>query len=136
MIDTLLEPQTMPAWLRDILPKRGDRPINHKRPVAEGHEGAVSEGQRNNTLTSLAGTMRRPGMSIEAIEAALLTENAGYNPPLSEDEVRKIARSVGRYQPADIWGRSWRRITAIILASKSSAGTNVSTLATLVSSQP
>jgi hypothetical protein len=97
----LLEPQPLPRWLLEIFPKHGDRPINHNRPVAEGPAGAVSEGQRNNTLTSLAGTMRRPGMSIEAIEAALLTENAGYNPPLSEDEVRKIASSVGRYPPAE-----------------------------------
>ena len=102
MIETLPEPQPLPAWLLEIFPKRGDRSINHNHQAAEGPEGAVSEGRRNNTLTSLAGTMRRPGMSIEAIEAALLTENAGYNPPLPEDEVRGIARSVGRYPPADI----------------------------------
>ena len=97
----MIEPQPLPVWLLDIFPKHGDRSINHNHQAAE-FPGPVSKGQRNNTLTSLAGTMRRPGMSIEAIEAALLVENARYNPPLSEDEVRKIARSVGRYQPADI----------------------------------
>ena len=34
MIDTLLEPQPMPAWLLDIFPKRGDRLINDSRAVA------------------------------------------------------------------------------------------------------
>ena len=101
MIETLPEPQVMPPWLLAIFPKHNDRSINHNHQAAEGLEGAVSEGQRNNTLTSLAGTMRRPGMSIEAIEAALLTENAGYNPPLPEDEVRGIARSVARYPPGE-----------------------------------
>ncbi len=103
MIDSLLEPKPLPEWLLDIFPKRGDRLINDSRAVAAGSEGVVSEGQRNDTLTSLAGTMRRRGMSVAAIEAALLAENAArYNPPLPEDEVRRIARSVGRYQPGDV----------------------------------
>jgi hypothetical protein len=60
----------------------------------------IPDGQRNSTLTSLAGTMRRRGMTQEAIEAALLAENVRCDPPLSEQEVRDIARSVGRYPPA------------------------------------
>ncbi len=45
--------------------------------------------------------MRRRGMSPEAIEAALKQENrARCNPPLPDDEVREIARSVARYAPA------------------------------------
>jgi putative DNA primase/helicase len=62
----------------------------------------IPEGQRNATLTSLAGTMRRRGMSGAAIEAALAAENSRRcDPPLSEDEVKTIAGSVGRYPPAD-----------------------------------
>jgi putative DNA primase/helicase len=62
---------------------------------------AIPEGQRNDTLTSLAGTMRRRGMGTEEIEAALLvTNNKRCDPPLAEDEVRKIASSVCRYKPA------------------------------------
>jgi hypothetical protein len=57
--------------------------------------------KRNDTLISLAGTMRRRGMSPQAIEVALLTENkTKCSPPLPESEVREIARSVGRYKPA------------------------------------
>ena len=94
MIETLPEPQPLPAWLMDRSPCFGKMSINHNHQA--------SEFPRNNTLTSLAGTMRLRGMSVAAIEAALLAENAGYNPPLSEDEVRRIARSVGRYQPGDV----------------------------------
>jgi putative DNA primase/helicase len=61
----------------------------------------ISEGRRNDTLTSLAGTMRRCGMGAEEIEDALLvTNNKRCDPPLDEDEVRKIASSVCRYKPA------------------------------------
>jgi putative DNA primase/helicase len=64
-------------------------------------DASIPEGQRNDTLTSLAGTMRRRGMGAEEIEAALLvTNNKRCDPPLAEDEVRKIASSVCRYKPA------------------------------------
>jgi hypothetical protein len=44
--------------------------------------------------------MRRRDMSIQAIEAALLIENATCSdPPLPENEVRQIACSIGRYAP-------------------------------------
>jgi putative DNA primase/helicase len=63
--------------------------------------GAIPKVHRNDTLTSLAGTMRRCGMGAEEIEAALLvTNNKRCDPPLAEDEVRKIASSVCRYKPA------------------------------------
>lgn len=40
-------------------------------------------------------------MGAEEIEAALLvTNNKRCDPPLDEDEVRKIASSVCRYKPA------------------------------------
>ncbi|MBZ5515127.1 MAG: bifunctional DNA primase/polymerase [Acidobacteriia bacterium] len=62
-------------------------------------DGPIPEGQRDNTLTSLAGTMRRRGMSKEAILAALLEENKRCDPPLPGTQVEKIARSVARYEP-------------------------------------
>ena len=62
----------------------------------------IVEGERDCTLTSFGGSMRRRGMTPEAIEAALLKENAARcDPPLPEAEVRKVARSVSRYQSAD-----------------------------------
>src|SRR5262249_22624309 len=60
----------------------------------------IPEGQRDATLTSLAGSMRRRGMSEEAIAAALLAVKAQQcKPPLPDELVRKIARSVARYAP-------------------------------------
>ncbi len=60
------------------------------------------EGERNASLTRLAGVMRRQGMGVEAITAALSRENAARcSPPLPDKEVRAIAQSVGRYPPAD-----------------------------------
>jgi hypothetical protein len=85
---------TLPeAWskLLSSPPKPEDRPEAKKIP----------EGQRNQHLTSLAGSMRRRGMGEAAIEAALLKENQERcHPPLPDEEVRTIARSVGRYEPA------------------------------------
>jgi Protein of unknown function (DUF3987)/Primase C terminal 1 (PriCT-1) len=57
-------------------------------------------GERNNKLTSEAGSMRRRGLPLEAITAALLEINeVQCDPPLPEDEVRRIAESVSRYEP-------------------------------------
>ena len=60
----------------------------------------IAEGERNATLTSLAGVMRRRGFGEAAILGALLAENeARCAPPLDPAEVEKIARSVARYAP-------------------------------------
>ena len=58
------------------------------------------DGSRNATLASLAGSMRARGLQLEAIEAALLVTNVQQcNPPLPDDEVRAIARSISNYAP-------------------------------------
>ena len=63
-------------------------------------------GERNNNLARLAGAMRRLGASVSAIEAALLEQNRQWcAPPLSEKEVRQVAKSIGRYPPADVNSR-------------------------------
>ena len=60
----------------------------------------IPDGQRNEILTSLAGSLRRRGASFESISAALLSENAlKCSPPLDEKEVEAIARSVAKYEP-------------------------------------
>lgn len=89
----------LPAWLLTLLTSSA-HPIP-TQPLRKTVTGRIREGGRNAYLTSLAGTMRRRGMSSEAIEAALLTENATQcEPPLPEDEVRGIARGITRYPPA------------------------------------
>jgi hypothetical protein len=70
----------------------------------------IPTGQRNRTLASLAGSMRRRSMRAEEILAALLVVNQHRcDPPLSEDEVAKIAQSIGSYPPAsgEFTGRAY-----------------------------
>jgi hypothetical protein len=67
---------------------------------AAGEGERIPEGQRNSYLTSLAGTTRRRGFTLAAIEAALMAENAARcDTPLPAEEVRNIARSVAHYEP-------------------------------------
>src|SRR4030042_1007732 len=75
-----------PVWLLELAIKKTTKP---KKISPESQP--IPEGQRNSTLTSLAGTMRRRGMTQEVIEAALLEVNRQQcSPPLSDSEVTKI----------------------------------------------
>jgi len=61
--------------------------------------GDIIKGDRNNGLTSLAGSMRHLGMKENEILKALLEINdTRCSPPLPESEVRQISRSVSRYE--------------------------------------
>jgi hypothetical protein len=76
-------------------------PDEGPRKSAEPVDGDITE-NRNKALFSLAGSMRRRGMSSAAILAALLTENARRcKPPMDESEVREIARKGAKYEPGD-----------------------------------
>jgi hypothetical protein len=87
----------LPPWLAALLT---ERPAATRAPGAV--EGEIPEGQRDKTLASLAGTMRRRGMGADAIYAALAVENeTKCNPPLPDEDVRRISRSISRYSPQD-----------------------------------
>jgi putative DNA primase/helicase len=87
----------LPAWLLDLLTTSSHR-SNGALPEVSA---PIPEGQRNNTLTSLAGTMRRRGMSAEEICGALLIiNNRRCQPPLQDDELWRIATSIARYGPS------------------------------------
>ena len=84
----------LPAHLVGYFGANGNTAV--AAPVGE----AIPEGGRNATLASLAGTMRRRGMSEAEILAALKVANAERcTPPLPAAEVERIAASVSRYQP-------------------------------------
>lgn len=86
-------PAPLPSDVQDAM-------VASRRPQITSDEGIVGVGGRNSYLTSLAGTMRRRGMSHQAILSALLDENSVRNkPPLEEREVENIAKSVSRYKP-------------------------------------
>ena len=60
----------------------------------------IAEGGRNSTLTRLGGALRRQGLDEGALATALLDENARRcEPPLPDEEVVGIARSLARYDP-------------------------------------
>lgn len=78
-------------------PGRDDAPTAPPAP-AQGQPQPFGEGGRNAALARLAGKLRRDGLSQSAIEGALLSTNAERCvPPLDDDEVRRIARNIGRY---------------------------------------
>jgi len=60
----------------------------------------IPKGKRDETLASLAGTMRHKGMTEKEILAALLeTNRSRCQPPLPDKDVRRIAKSIGKYAP-------------------------------------
>lgn len=68
-----------------------------KTPIPSSGE-FIKEGSRNNTLTGIAGRLRKSGLGLEAIEAALKAINSTQvNPPLPDNEVSQIAKSIMRY---------------------------------------
>ncbi|MFA5168265.1 MAG: bifunctional DNA primase/polymerase [Candidatus Omnitrophota bacterium] len=61
-------------------------------------DGTIPEGQRNSTLTSIAGDLRKHGRDKETILAVLKAVNGtSCSPPLGKNEVAAIAASIGRY---------------------------------------
>lgn len=101
-----------PPWLLELL-QRSQNIGTRKRSTGETR--TIPEGQRNSTLTSMAGTMRRRGMAEESIEAALQVENeAACDPPLDAAEVQTIAHSISSYEPEpQLTQRSIARVALI-----------------------
>lgn len=90
------EPAELPDWLLNLLT------VSRPQTSSNGHKpnGAIPQGQRNTTLTSEAGKMRRAGLDEQAILAALRVINQQQcKPPLDDAEVQRVAASVCRYQP-------------------------------------
>jgi hypothetical protein len=97
----LRDPEIPPEWLLNLLREPPRAKTNGANSAASDSE-KIPEGQRNATLASNAGAMRRRGSAPAAIEALLLVDNAQRcDPPLAESEVRAIAKSVGRYEPQE-----------------------------------
>ena len=85
------------GWLLDLINAPTHSGGNGSAPVGEH----IPKGERNATLTSLAGTMRRRGMGKNEILAALQVTNAERCvPQVADDELNRIAESVSKYPPA------------------------------------
>lgn len=85
-----------PSWLAKLRELAGASKPSAAQPVS----GKIPSGSRNNELTSIAGKLRRIGCSEAEIYGALSASNqTRCDPPVSEDEVRRIAWSIARNEP-------------------------------------
>ncbi|MDH4415150.1 MAG: bifunctional DNA primase/polymerase [Rhizobium sp.] len=83
----------LPPTFLDILKPKQSRTASFEMP------GSVTKGGRNNALTSYAGYFRFKGLSGSALERVLATVNRVIcSPPLDDEEVADIARSVSNYE--------------------------------------
>lgn len=86
-----------PNWLLQALDEK-------VKPVAvhSGIGNSITEGNRNAAMTSMAGKLRRHGLSVVELEAALFALNEQRcSPPLPAAEVIAIANSIGQKGVAD-----------------------------------
>lgn len=96
-----------PPWLAQELDRLAQgattSPSSPRVAALSGDGNSIPSGQRNATLASLAGTMRRAGMGLPEILAAIRASNVNRcSPPLPDAEVQRIAESIVRYAPDEI----------------------------------
>lgn len=88
-----------PQWLLRLIAE-DEKKVEVSAPT-DPH--AIISGARNVTLASMAGAMRRKGFETDEIFLALEKHNRKYcSPPLPDDEIRIISRSIGNYTPAQV----------------------------------
>jgi len=94
----------VPAWLRDLLPSReGKRSLEAKRSLTVNRDwlaeafASLKIGDRNDTFTRIAGSLRSRGYSANAIFEFLKGKAQEVGFPLSELGI--ICNSVSRYEP-------------------------------------
>ncbi|NIS63386.1 MAG: AAA family ATPase, partial [Proteobacteria bacterium] len=69
-----------------------ERP-EHKKPLSELYKG-VPEGERNNSLARIAGSLASDDLPFEDCLKIALAVNKFNNPPLPEEEVERTVRSI------------------------------------------
>jgi hypothetical protein len=77
-------------------------PHGQKKVPSKLGSGKIPKGTQHDTLVSLAGSMRRRGMGVEEIEAALqVTNTQRLEEPAPAQDIKRIAASIGAYAPGD-----------------------------------
>lgn len=91
---------SLPKPWRDFIPD----PARKASPKADQEPNVtITEGNRNNELTKLAGRLRASGLGETEIIEALTAINANRcDPPLEQAEVEAIARNIARYPVRDL----------------------------------
>lgn len=93
------EPAEAPGWLLQKLL------AGQEGPLAKAH--TIQEGQRNQTLFSMARTLKGVPMASALVEPALQAVNLRCcAPPLAQSEVHQICSSVSRHAPPKRQGRA------------------------------
>jgi len=97
--DKVARPKDLPEkWIAHLKARNAAKPA---RSDSADNDGMIGEGNRNTSLTSLAGKLWQGGISPDALLAALLAENEKRcKPPLDRSEVEKIAASIAKYPSA------------------------------------
>jgi hypothetical protein len=102
------EPQAAIAPLPDWLLASLVLPETKK----EARHGAIVEGGRNNYMASVAGRLKQEGKANGELFRLLQEENhLSCTPPLSDDEIEQVARSIARYDDSPIKFRWLRHIS-------------------------
>ena len=96
-----LRPQLPPPGLIALAKSLTDEAAGHWQAASGAAElpASIGQGERDNLLTSFAGSMRKRGASEEEIFQMLGVMNARCAPQHGVDDLRRIARSVARYAP-------------------------------------
>ena len=91
----------LPEWLLDELHARQNG--SAKVPSEKRWQGLLHEGERNDTITSMAGELIARGVKPDTILEICLAQNAARcQPPLKESEILGIVGSVSRYDPRKV----------------------------------
>lgn len=89
----------LPDWLIEVF-TAPDRDAQPKPPHTTST--TITAGGRNDVLFKMAASLRGKKLTERAILAALRAENQERcSPPLSEEEIVRIAASVGKYPPGN-----------------------------------
>jgi hypothetical protein len=100
----------LPGWVLQLTVDQPGR-LGHsiaywRRLVREG----VHEGERNNTIASLAGHLLRHEVDASVVREVLLCWNrVRCQPPLTDDEVASAVESIGRLRACENRSRMQRR---------------------------
>ncbi len=94
-----MQPAVAPKWLLDLVN------VAHRKAALNDNQipEKVRSGKRNAEMTRIAGKLRRIGLQPEEMYRAMLQINMDrFIPPLKDDEVRTIAKSIGAKDPARV----------------------------------
>ncbi len=93
----------LPGWLlpRLVPPTRAPRRSAPTEVTLPGEIPPITEGQRNVSMASIAGRLRRAGADEQHIADYLARLNMAIGDPLPQREVESVARSISRYPAGD-----------------------------------